>query len=169
MAKGIQEAVEAAIKFEQDGQAYYRDAAAKSTNRIVKDMFEALARDEDKHETWLREMASVSLDLASHSKDLYDKLKGIYADAPAESTDSLDDDIEAAKMAVDMEENSVKVYTDWAASSDTEELKELGNTLAGFEKYHVQLLQNAIFYLQQPSEWFTEEERWIFDGGTSST
>ncbi len=48
---------------------------------------------------------------------------------------------------------------------DSEEIRSLGEVLVGQERFHRQLLENAKEYLQNPGDWFLQEERWNFEGG----
>ena len=172
MADTQQEILNTAIKLEEDGKAFYLEVAGKTKNALVKGMFESLAKDEEKHVVWLGELAEADVDLTAHSKSLYEQLKKIYADAPEEvkaAAEQSADDIEAAEKAMEMERQAVENYKNWAETCEDQAAKDLCLKLSDFELYHFKALQNAIQYLQNPQEWFVEEEAWIFDGGTATT
>ena len=159
-------AIKAAIKLEEDGRAFYLAAAKKSKSAQATKMFESLAADETKHIEWIEEQTAGVLDAATANRELYARLKGIFADASPEATAaSSDDDIKAIDTAIGMEERSVEAYTDWAENGPSEAIRKLGSMLVGIEKFHRQVLENAKEYLSSPGDWFMQEEGWSFDGG----
>ena len=172
-------AIKAAIKLEEDGRAFYLEAAGKSTNVQAKKTFESLAADETKHIEWIKEQTAGAgprhelcaptagvLDAAAANRELYVRLKGIFADvSPEAATASADEDIKAIDTAIGMEDKSVEAYTDWAENGPSDAIRKLGSMLVGIEKFHRQVLENAKEYLTSPGDWFMQEEGWSFDGG----
>jgi len=171
MSDKTQEIIQAAVQFENDGKSFYLETARKSANPLVREMFQSLARDEEKHIEWLRSKSAAEVDLAEEGQELYGKLKRIFSEAPEqvkEAAASAGTDTEAAKTALDMEKKSYEAYKDWAESAQSEEIRDLCGRLAEFEAFHYKLLQNAMEYMQDPASWFTNDEAWIFDGGTAT-
>jgi len=164
-----QDIIEAAIHLERDGHTFYLDVAARAANDAARQMFESLAEDELLHIGWIERNLSPSQEAArSAKKKTYDRLRGIFADMPEsarETAASSEDDIEAINRAIKMEEKSRSAYTGWANETDSDELRDLCNTLADQETFHRQLLENTVQYLQHTGDWFMVAEGWHFDGG----
>ncbi|GAG28219.1 unnamed protein product, partial [marine sediment metagenome] len=97
---------------------------------------------------------------------LYGKLKDVFAAASgAKAVEGSGSDIEAIDVAIGTEDKSVEAYAEWVEKGDSEEIRGLGEVLVGQERFHRQLLENAKEYLQNPGDWFMQEERWNFEGG----
>ena len=82
MSDKTQEIIQAAVQFENDGKSFYLETARKSANPLVREMFQSLARDEEKHIEWLRSKSAAEVDLAEEGQELYGKLKRIFSEAP---------------------------------------------------------------------------------------
>jgi len=172
MSETTQEIIQAAIQFEEDGKSFYMETARKSSNPLVREMFESLARDEEKHIQWLNAESAETVNLTELGQSLYGKLKRIFSDAAEEVKDtaaSASTDMEAARTALEMERKSYEAYKSWGEQGQSQEIQDLCGRLADFESFHYKLLQNALEYMQDPASWFTSDEAWIFDGGTATT
>ncbi len=168
MANKKEEIIQTAIQLEKDGRQFYLDSAAKALNTATNQMFESLAEDESKHIEWIKNLSTDGVASGSANKQLYGKLQGIFAEVPKsvrEQFNKADDDIKAMKLAIDMEAKAQVAYKDWAEKTDDSDIKQLCLTLADMERFHRELLENAIEYLNNTSDWFMKEENWIFDGG----
>jgi len=161
--------VEAAIQLERDGHTFYLDIAAKASNDLARKMFESLADDELIHIRWIeRELSPGEETARATKKRTYDRLRGIFADAPdsvRKSAAASQDDIHAINAAIKMEEKSRAAYLKWAEETASDELRGLCNALADQETFHRQLLENTVQYLERTGDWFMVEEGWHFDGG----
>ncbi len=161
-----EEAVAAAKQLEADGQRFYLEAAGKASTEPLRKMFASLADDESNHLEWLDKLAPGVETSAEANRALYGKLKAVFADASGESVaDDASSDLEAIDVAIRMEDKSVEAYAEWVEKGDSEEIRSLGEVLVGQERFHRQLLENAKEYLQNPGDWFMQEERWNFEGG----
>jgi rubrerythrin len=175
-----EEAVAAAKQLEVDGRRFYLEAAGKASTEPLKKMFASLADDESNHLEWLDKlppgrsrpappgpdkMPGVESARAAN-KALYGKLKDVFAaTAGAKAAEGSGSDIEAIDVAIGMEDKSVEAYAEWVEKGDSEEIRGLGEVLVGQERFHRQLLENAKEYLQNPGDWFMQEEGWNFEGG----
>ena len=161
-----EEAVAAARQLEVDGRRFYLEAAGKASTEPLKKMFASLADDESNHLEWLDKLAPGVESARAANKALYGKLKDVFAaTAGAKAAEGSGSDIEAIDVAIGMEDKSVEAYAEWVEKGDSEEIRSLGEVLVGQERFHRQLLENAKEYLQNPGDWFMQEERWNFEGG----
>jgi rubrerythrin len=169
MATTKQEIIEAAIQLERDGREFYMGVAGKSSSDLARQMFESLADDELIHIEWIEKMLSPDEEVATATKKrTYERLSGIFADVPdsvRQGAASSEDDVEAINTAIKMEEKSRAAYLKWADETGSDELRKLCNALADQERFHREILENTIQYLESTGDWFMAEEGWHFDGG----
>jgi rubrerythrin len=168
MAMDRKDIIETAIQLERDGRKFYHNAAEKASNDIARQMFESLAEDEVRHIEWLESVSSGTHTAGSVNRALYGRLSGIFKDAPEgarKAVATCEDDINAMRLAIEMEEKSAAAYATWAEESETEDVRGLCEMLADVERFHRELIENSIEYLEHPGDWFMVEEGWHFDGG----
>jgi rubrerythrin len=162
-----EEVAGAAVRLEKDGREFYLDAAAKTKSDIARKMFEGLAQDELNHIDWIENVSPGANTAEIANRELYDRLKPIFAGAPAGlrlSAELTDTDIEAIDIAIGMEEKSIAAYEEWAAEDGSEDVQALCRALAGQEHFHRQMLENTKQYLDKTADWFMQEEQWNFEG-----
>jgi len=157
-----EEAVAAAKQLEVDGRAFYLDKAKTASSEALRSMFASLADDEAKHLEWLDKLLPGIDSAASANKDLFARLKTVFTGPVADKAET---DIEAIDVAIGMEDKALEAYTAWVDSGESDEIKKLGTVLVGVESFHRQVLENAKEYLNSPGDWFTQDERWSFEGG----
>ena len=158
---GKQDIIRAAIQLEHDGHKFYLDAAAKTSNALARKMFESLADDELRHIEWIEQLAPGEKSAEAVNKELYQRLSNIFANAPESvrrTAEVTQDDIEAIKLGIDMEVKSRDAYLRWAEESETEELRSLCEVLADAERFHRELLENTIEYLEHSIDWFLQDK-----------
>jgi len=165
------EAMETAIKTEQEGQEFYLKVAAASGNKLARGMFEALAADEKRHEEWIR--ANIAYKVVPEKGlevETNRKLQTIFSsvtEAEMDSFASSEDDTAALKKALEIERTSVELYESRAQWSPSREVASLWKILAIEERSHVRIVTNMLEYLNDTGSWFMGEEGWSFDGGGS--
>ncbi|TET37741.1 MAG: hypothetical protein E3J72_05060 [Planctomycetota bacterium] len=168
MSKARKEILEAAIQLEKDGRKFYLEYAEKASNELVKKIYASLAEDEDRHIEWLKELAPEKPGLGDANRNIYRNLKDIFADAPQELRARAADaknDIDGLRLGIEMEQRSEDAYRKWAGETDDSEAIALCNLIAEAERFHRQLIENAIEFLEETIDWFMQEEQWSFDGG----
>lgn len=168
MATAKQEILKSAIRLEEDGRAFYRDAAAGASSGLARRMFESLVTDETDHIRWIEKLYPGAQSVKEANQRLYARLKKIFAEAPEEvrrEARLTENDIKAIELAIGMELKSIEAYETWGRESDDEQVKKLCGTLAGIERFHRDVLQNSKEYLDRTEDWFTQDEHWSFDGG----
>ena len=159
--------VRAAVQLERDGRAFYLDAAEKAASELTRKMFASLADDEADHLAWIEEMMP-GVDTATEAnRDLYGRLSHVFADVPDEERQKIaasGDDVAAIHAAMDLEKKAVDAYGNWQAEAEDRDVKKVCDLLTGVERFHIQVLQNTLEYLEHPADWFMQEEQWNFEG-----
>ncbi|MFO7871986.1 MAG: ferritin family protein [Kiritimatiellia bacterium] len=161
------EAVNAAIKLEDEGMSFYREAASQSKNGLSGRMFEALARDEERHKEWIQNLSSGGATASVANRELYQRLKTVFGDVPEGARlEALmsDDDNKAVEIAIGIEDRSIEAYDRWGREEEDEEVRKLCCALSGQERFHKQVLENTREYLDKTADWFMQEEQWNFEG-----
>jgi rubrerythrin len=168
MAVDKDEVVRAAVQLERDGRKMYLDMAQKASNDMARRMFESLADDETLHIEWIENLEPGAKNAGEANRDTYRRLSHIFAEATEsdkEKAASMEKDLEAIDLALDMEEKSRAAYAEWAEEAENDEVQRLCTVLADVERFHREVLENSKEYFQKPGDWFMQEERWMFDGG----
>jgi len=167
MAVTPEEVARAATQLERDGRMFYLDVAEKTENELARRMFESLADDELDHIAWIEELLPGVDTAATANRRLYERLRPIFADVPEAAVRRLgrsDDDVQAINAALDMEKKSVDAYETWANDAAEDNVRILCQTLAGIERFHIQVLSNTLEYFEHTPDWFMQEEQWNFEG-----
>jgi rubrerythrin len=76
------------------------------------------------------------------------------------------DELEAFKIAMQMEQEGEAFYKKSLAAAKTEKEKALFTRLIEEERQHYQIFSNTYFFLSNTGSWFMWEEHSIVDGGT---
>jgi rubrerythrin len=160
-----QDVIKTAVQLEKDGRAFYLAAASKTANEAVRRVFTSLAADEENHIAWIEKNLGVAESAKELNRQTYDRVKHIFnRDAQVEARAS-STDIEPLRRAVTMEQESYRAYGDWADEVADPALSDILKKLVDVEKFHEELLQNTILYLEDPAQFFQNEEGWMLDGG----
>jgi rubrerythrin len=143
MSDNATEILKSAILLERRGKAFYTQVAEQAKSPEVKDVFQAMAKEEDLHIEQLSKqfahyqknktfMAPSKPAEAIHKAVLNPKIRGDIQAAGYEAA--------AISAAMAMEERAVKLYSDRAAAATDANEKALYKWLADWEKDHVKLL-----------------------------
>ena len=130
----------AALELETKGFTFYTQAAKKTENETGKRMFAQLAKEEEDHIVRLKQMF----------KDLYPRKTGKDIPLFEVVVSEYSGEVEALKIAADMEKKSIQFYEDWAKNN----LESLFRVLIEIEKEHLELLQAELDYVQRTGFWF---------------
>jgi rubrerythrin len=159
--------IQAAVQLERDGRMFYLDIAGKASDDATRQMFESLADDELDHKDWIESLEPGVDTAETANRKLYDRLRHIFADVPEARLRRLaqsDNDVKAIQAALKMEKESVDAYEQWAADCEDADVQSLCKTLAGIERFHIQVLNNTFEYFERTPDWFMREEQWNFEG-----
>ena len=160
------EILKQAILLERRGKAFYKKVAENTENKAIRDVFEMMAEEEQKHITALSEQ------FKSYGKEKKFIL-GSHSDTDTESvvskvlTREIKDNISAAgfeaaaiSAAISMEERAIKLYSESAKSTSDPEAKALYQWLSRWEREHLNLLLDIDKALREKI-WF-DNQFWPF-------
>lgn len=153
-------ALEMAVKMETDAISFYTEAMGKMRYPAGKKMFEAIIGDEKRHMDMVRQIIK---GLAITPKDVspMKNVKTIFESMKSEMMKKMDasnDEMEAFKIAMKMEQEGVEFYKKCLAAATTEKEKALFKRLIPEEEEHYALFSNTYQYLQNTGSWFIWEE-----------
>jgi rubrerythrin len=160
-------AVEMAIKMEQDAVDFYKKCAEVTSHPVGKKMFLSIAEDEQYHIACAMNVAKGQDFKPSAStpkqdmKNIFEQNKHAMMEKVAASTDELD----ALKIAMKMEKEGFEFYKKAAAGAATPAEKALFECLAKDEEEHFVIFQNTCSFLSDTSNWFMWENHTIYEGG----
>jgi rubrerythrin len=83
-----------------------------------------------------------------------------------ERVEATRDELEAFKIAADMEKHGVEFYKKAASEAITEKERNLFERLVHEEEQHYAVFANTYFFMSDTGNWFMWEEHSIVDGGT---
>ena len=155
--------------------AIYREAAEATSNPLAKATFAALAKDEEKHEVYLKayydkQVAEAGWPAVGEIMEDEDSLAVVeqifkYANAMIAKAGECSEDLSAVyDSAIAAEIESVHLYTDAMHHSTDPNAKAFFQVLVDVEKMHAKLLAETQDYLDDTSKWFFDEEHWGVEG-----
>jgi len=161
-------ALEIALKMETDAIAFYTEAARKTKYPAGKKMFQTITEDEKRH---LEMIAQIIKGLQLTAKDVspMKNVKTVFEAMKSEMMHKVEvtaDELEAFKIAMDMEKEGVEFYKKTLASAKKEKEKELLARLIKEEEQHYAIFANTYQFLENTGSWFMWQEYSIVDGGT---
>jgi len=158
-----------AIAMEEEGKAFYLNAASSSSNQFAKNVFEALAKEEDYHIAKIGEVYR----RVREGGSLSEWITCIAAGAPHEifektllmNAASSKGDIDALRLGLEIEEKSIKYYQDLADEATDRYEKRFYLALTQEERGHYLKIMDSIEYLSDPEGWHYVHQRSMVDGG----
>jgi len=171
----MRKAVETAVKMEEDSIDFYAEAARKAGNALGRSMFESLTRDEHRHLEALQRLvkdiaptAPVEEILSARGRSFKSQISTVFSEAREQIGERIPagaDDLEALKLAMDLEKKGYAYYGEVAQKADNETVKNVYLMLQSEEDEHFSFLQNTYQYLESSGDWFLWEEQGLLDGG----
>jgi len=163
------EALRTALKMEQDGMTFYREAAEKTSHPLGRKMFLSFVEDERRHYGMIEALAKgLSLDEDLAAAGPADRVRTIFQEAREELAgrgDVTAGDVEALRTALEMEDRGYHFYRRNAGAASEAAERALWDKLAKEESQHHQMLQNTLNYLEETGDWFLWEEGGPIEGG----
>ena len=162
-----------AQEMEEKGRAFYEKALATSENPLGKEIFRLLIEDEIVHLERIRKISDSLTRDQNWSEDWknlqcpYQDLGQVFRDLTARYSRSGiagSNDLEALKLALDFERQSVAFYENQLAQGVDPLEKAFLVQMILEEKGHSRTLQDTQYYLSDPEGWFIEKERAGLDG-----
>lgn len=160
--------VETAIKMETDAIDFYTKAASKTKHPVGKKMFLTITEDEKRHLEMLSQIFK-GLDIETRDVNPTKRVKTIFGamkDKMMERVEATSDELEAFKIAMEMEKEGVEFYKRSASDAKNEKEKVLFERLIKEEEQHYNIFANTYFFLSNTGNWFMWEEHSIVEGGT---
>lgn len=159
-------AIEMAVKMEQEAVDFYKKCAEKTNNPVGKKMFLSIAEDEQYHIACAANIQKGQAVTPSEVRPLAD-MKKIFEDhkqAMLERVPSTADELEALNVAMKMEDEAITFYKEAAARAVTPEEKAFFECLIQDEEEHFRIFQNTHSFLSDTGNWFMWEEHSIVEG-----
>ena len=159
-------AAEIALKMETDAVEFYTEAADKSSHPIGKKMFLSIAEDEKRHVRMIDAIIK-GMSLTENNIDPMEQVMSVFEankDAMQERIASTDNDLEALKIAMEMEGKGRDFYRKSADEATDDKSRALFERLFIEEEKHYAIFENTHSYLSDNSNWFMWEERGIIEG-----
>jgi len=165
-------ALEIALNNEARERDFYLKHSKRTTHNLGKMMFATIASDEDEHykrilglhkrlirEGKWPETVPIEVKGTEVKKVIQKVLDAVNATAQADRND-----VEAVKIAIDLETQGEKFYGDLAKSVENPMEKNFYEFLASIEREHRLSLQDTLEYFEDPAGWFRVKERHHIDG-----
>ena len=160
-------AIQIAIKMETDAIKFYQEAAEKTQHPVGKKMFLTITEDEKRH---LEALSKIFKEMDVHIKELspMEKIKTVFEtmkDQMQTRIKATSDELEAFKIAMQMEKEGVEFYKKFASEAQKEIEKKLFERLVKEEEQHFAIFSNTFSFLDDTGNWFMWEDHSIVEGG----
>ena len=152
MSEVLKDIKSSALQMELDGIKFYNDLAEKTFHPLGKAMFKSFVEDEKLH---VNDIINPKERLTTIFQKMGDELK--------KKVNPSTNDIDAIKLAIEIEENGIKFYEKYAKEAVDAKEKETYRFLAGEEKTHLDILKNSLEYIQNTELWEAEKEGRIYE------
>jgi rubrerythrin len=166
------QALKEAMQMEVDGRQFYLEAAKKVKSDGVRQILEYLAEAEIYHIKRFQEIyrslqtdPSWSEQLAEFKPPRMEPYACVMAMAGEEQGSGGQDDLEALKTGLKMEQCSIDYYTKLAKETDIPLARRFFMSLAHEERGHYLMLLDMHNYLTDPADWFYITQKSMVDGG----
>ena len=138
-----------AIRSEMDAQAFYKKLAGSVRNRLVKQKFLALARDEAGHEAMLRKKYREAAGKGKPALPVKVEGRARYDPKMRHA--------EALRLAIRLERAASNLYAKAAKKTEDISSRFMLEYLSGFERNHERLLIHELEALTKYPAWFESE------------
>lgn len=169
-------ALKGAMDMEKRGYDVYMDAAKKTKNILGRFTLEMIGKKELDHiaaiEAFIKTTTSKSNDLQSAIDEIKPKEKADYyrpimdkLSKELNTTVGPDAGLKASyDVAMGLEKRSYDLYKKLEGGTVNPQAKKFFQFLTKEENAHYEILQDTLRYLDNPADWFKEQERWIVEG-----
>lgn len=153
------ELLDLALSMELDLEKFYREQAELNKDNSLKVVFTMLANEEEKHACLLGANAD-NLTLALEDSNILSEVQPIFKDMANLATDIKDipDQLDAYRMALEKEQQSLKFYQDLYAEATEEQSKKVFTFLAKQEDKHCVIIEELVKMVTRPEEWVESAE-----------
>lgn len=161
-------AIEIAIKMEKDAIDFYSKAAEKTSHPAGKKMFQSITEDEKRHLKMLSQIfkeLDIKMDDVSPMRNMQTIFESMK-NSLMQRVIATQDELEAFKIAMQMEQEGVAFYKQVEAETRKQKEKALFERLIREEQQHYDIFANTYNFMNDTGNWFMWEEHSIVDGGT---
>ncbi len=143
-----------AMEMELDGKAHYEKLAARTPIVGLKNIFNMLAADEQKHYETIQSMKTGSFGAMAGSTAL-DQARNVFQGFMNDKTllGSLHKDLDGYRYAMHVEADSVKLYENMAKKENSVECVQLLLKIANEEKKHYNIMENLYDFVLAPQNY----------------
>jgi rubrerythrin len=159
-------AIEVAIRMEKDAIDFYTEAAGKTEHSVGKKMFLSITEDEKRHLKMLSAIfkdIGITLDNVSPMGNIQTIFKTMK-DAMMQRVAATKDEIDAFRIAMQMEKEGVEFYKKAEADAPTEKERALFSRLVKEEQQHYDIFANTYSFMSDTGNWFMWDEHSIVEG-----
>jgi rubrerythrin len=148
-----------AMKMELQGKAVYENLSASAKLPGISTIYASLAADEQKHYEVFRDLKAGKQWVMTDSPAL-DQARTVFAQLLSEKDRALDlhEDLDAFRVGLQMELDSIKLYEGMAKKEDDPEKSQLYLRLANEEKKHYNIIDNICDFLTRPKYYLAWRE-----------
>lgn len=148
---------EFAMQMERDGEAFYRDLAARTSQPGVKRILTILAEDEVKHYHVVEQMAkNAAVDMAETT--VLADARNIFAGMQGTAFDLEGIQVDLYRQAQEIERQSQAFYEEKAGEVSDPPAKALLLKIADEEQRHYFLLDHIVEFMDRPRTWIEDAE-----------
>jgi rubrerythrin len=169
----ILEILDSAIQLESDGEAFYEEAALRAADALGKDLFNWLAKQEQKHKKSFERIygklkekknwPNVTIKPADTGK-----VDTIFSKALAEmkmGKPAPAEEVEIIDKGISLEHKTYDMYSERSKTAASELERGFFSKLAAEENSHYQYLVDYKEYVTDPVDYFTKAEKHSLDAG----
>jgi rubrerythrin len=145
-----------AISIEIYGREYYSRFSELIEDENARSIFRGLSRDEEEHMLLLdnefKKIAGKPFDAKAVDESNREKARSIFPES--DKTLSVGETKDALSLGIRTEERSIELYSKSAKKTDIGSSKDLFMKLAHIEGKHKEMLEDAMYYLDQGGSWY---------------
>ena len=160
-------ALEVSKKMETDAILFYGEAAKKTKYAAGKKMFETIVEDEKRHLEMITQLIN-GMNITAQDVSPMKRVKTVFEslkDEMMKKVEASKDEMEAFRIAMQMEKEGAAFYEKSLADAKTEKEKALFARLIQEERQHYDIFSNTYNHLSDTGNWFLWEERGVIEGG----
>ena len=170
------EALNLALRTEEEGYKLYKAGAEQSENEFVKKILQQLFKDELMHMDLIKRFYAILNESGGWSqlseeekkyKGLGEEINTIFSEAlegmKSGKEEVSDKDLEVYQKAIEFEKKGVEMYTKMYSENQDEQAKKFYAFLRDMEQDHADVLDNTYQYLKNPDSWYLQQEGWTMD------
>lgn len=167
MSKERADALKQALQMEIDGKVFYEKARDNASDTLTKGIFSSLIKAEEAHMRKIQQLHTALEKEGSWPKedvtqDSHKAIPNIFSEALSTVNDQMKgttDDIEALKLAAQMEEKGRKYYQYQAKASADPFEKKFYLAMVQEESEHFVSIMDTLQYLEDPQAYFHQFEQ----------